>query len=490
MLKGDKISEISLKNIEGKIVPVFSEIKENFLVLNYHGNLDKNTTYSLQVPRGAVQNENGQSIWEDYLLVFTTGNTDNEEKEEKEDIYIPTSPNSSDKTKYQVDINLKGINKKIDIIKDGNKAVIKLGALARDIFKTDQNTMLNIPEIPGVNSYTIEIQAEIFDLGKSILTINTVLGNLDISPQMFSTIADIQGKTIGITIASTDKSKIPAQAKTAIGDRPAISLRITLNDKEIVWSNKDTPIKVSIPYTPKGLEIKHLESIVVWYIGANENIITIPNGYYDQQEKLVIFNTTHFSNFAIAYNKIDFKDVKDGDWYEKAVSYIAAREITKGTGNGNFNPKDKLTRGQFITMVMRAYDIEASTDLDDNFSDAGNTWYTGYLAAAKQLGISKGVGNNIFAPEKEITRQEMFTLIYNTLKLINQLPEKKESDIKNHVRTIPDFIDKEQIASWAKEAMNSLVESGTITGSSGKLKPLNIATRSEMAQILYNLMTR
>ena len=69
-------------------------------------------------------------------------------------------------------------------------------------------------------------------------------------------------------------------------------------------------------------------------------------------------------------------------------------EITKGTGAGKFSPEALLTRGEFIVMLMRAYEIKADDNPADNFADAGNTYYTGYLAAAKRLGISKGVGNN------------------------------------------------------------------------------------------------
>lgn len=103
-------------------------------------------------------------------------------------------------------------------------------------------------------------------------------------------------------------------------------------------------------------------------------------------------------------------------WYSKAVTFVTARSIALGTGNGNFSSDEKLTRGQFIVMLMNAYGIAPDTDFQDNFADAGDTWYTGYLAAAKRLGISSGIGNNMFGPEKEISRQEMFTLLYNVLK--------------------------------------------------------------------------
>jgi hypothetical protein len=208
----------------------------------------------------------------------------------------------------------------------------------------------------------------------------------------------------------------------------------------------------------------------------------VPNGRYDPATGTVTFSTTHFSDYAVAYNKVTFKDVAANAWYNKAVSFIAARRITRGTGNGNYSPEAKLTRAEFIVLMMRAYSILPDTNPTDNFSDAGNTYYTGYLAAAKRLGISAGVGNNLFAPEKEITRQEMFTLLYNALKVIGLLPQGDSG------KTLSDFSDAGQIDSWAKDAMTMLVETGAVGGNNGVLAPLSTTTRAEMAQVLYNLL--
>lgn len=196
------------------------------------------------------------------------------------------------------------------------------------------------------------------------------------------------------------------------------------------------------------------------------------------------FTTTHFSYYAVSYKQVSFQDVAKDAWYTKAVSFIAAREIATGTGNGNFSPEAKLTRGQFIVMLMKAYGIAPDANPKDNFADAGNTWYTGYLAAAKRLQISAGVGNNLFAPEKEITRQEMFTLLYNALKAIGKLPR------GNSGRMLSSFNDAGDIVPWAKEAMRLFVEAGTIGGSGGKLTPTDTTTRAQMAQVLYSLLSK
>ena len=132
---------------------------------------------------------------------------------------------------------------------------------------------------------------------------------------------------------------------------------------------------------------------------------------------------------------------------------------------------------------MRAYGIAPDADPKDNFADAGDTYYTGYLAAAKRLSISSGIGNNMFAPEKEITRQEMFTLLYNILKTVGRLPKGTSG------KTLSSFTDSNSIASWAIEAMKYFVENGIIRGNGDNLFPTSTATRAEMAQFLYNLLS-
>jgi hypothetical protein len=208
----------------------------------------------------------------------------------------------------------------------------------------------------------------------------------------------------------------------------------------------------------------------------------VPNGRYDPTTGTVTFTTTHFSYYAVSFRQVSFKDVAKEAWYAKAVSFIAARDITTGTGDGNYSPEATLTRGQSIVLLMRAYGIAPDMDPGDSFPDAGDTYYTGYLAAAKRLGISAGVGNNLFAPEKEITRQEMFTLLYNALNVIGQLPEVSSG------KTLSDYSDVGDIAPWARDAMTVLVETGTVGGSDGKRFPIATTTRAEMAQVLYNLL--
>lgn len=98
--------------------------------------------------------------------------------------------------------------------------------------------------------------------------------------------------------------------------------------------------------------------------------------------------------------------------------------------------------------------------------------------------ITSGVGNNMFAPEKNVTRQEMFTLLYNSLKTIGRLPQESSG------KQLSGFSDGDLIASLAKDAMSCMVQAGMISVNDGKLSPEGTTSRAEMAQVLYRLLSK
>lgn len=386
---------------------------------------------------------------------------------------------------YRADVRSgSGAVKTLPVTVDMNAGTASVDAGSQDL--DQQGTTITMPSVGGVDTYSVGIPVSRLstpDL-QGTHTVNTGLGNVTIPSNMLTGAQGVDGAKAHISIGEGDKSTLPDDVKAAIGDRPLIQLMLTIDGKQTDWSNPSAPVTVSIPYTPTAEELANPEGIVVWYIDGSGNVVTIPNGCYDPATGMVTFSTTHFSDFAVTYNPVSFGDVPVGAWYHKAVSFIASRGITSGTGNGNYSPEAKLTRGDFIVLLMRAYGILPDTNPTDNFSDAGDTYYTGYLAAAKRLGISAGVGNNMYAPGKEITRQEMFTLLYNTLKVIGRLPQGDSG------KALADFSDASEIAPWAEEAMAYLVRTGVVVGSDGRLTPARTTTRAEMAQVLYNLLVK
>jgi len=207
-------------------------------------------------------------------------------------------------------------------------------------------------------------------------------------------------------------------------------------------------------------------------------------GHYSAAGKSVIITFKRLSIFGIGYNPVVYTDIPVTAWYSNAVEFIAARGYTVGITGNSFEPSKLLTRGEFAANLMKAYDISPLADLSGNFPDVdANAAYAGYIAVGRVLGILQGDNGN-FNPENVITRQEMFTLLYNILVAIGETPQKSSAG-----KSLSDFSD-DTVPDWACVAIESLLQAGMIDGSSGKLEPTGSADRTHMAQMIYNLLTR
>lgn len=179
-----------------------------------------------------------------------------------------------------------------------------------------------------------------------------------------------------------------------------------------------------------------------------------------------------------------FYDVnRNQAWAIEAIDNLFERKIIKGTGNGRFEPSKNITRADFLIMVMNFYGIEPDEVIEDNFSDAGNKYYSKYLGTAKKLELIYGVGDNQFLPEKNMSRQDMFVILYRIQKML----EKINDDIDNDISKIEKFTDINEIDDYAIEAIITYVNMGIIKGDGNRLKAKAMATRAETAQVLYNI---
>lgn len=300
--------------------------------------------------------------------------------------------------------------------------------------------------------------------------------------------ANASGK-VRISISKLDpaselaKYSVQAQQslKDKIGDKPMYSFEIKVGN-QTVSDFKGGTAALELPYSAHAGE--NPQAIVVYYVDKSGDLNSLANSHYDPSTQTVSFRTKHFSTYAVGYDGKTFADVSEHAWYKDAVVFAAARGITKGISDTQFGPDLKITRGDFLVMLMRTYGLEADASATTNFADAGSTYYTAYLGTAKQLGLVTGVGNNLFVPEASISRQDMVVMIYNVLDKMGELPSALTGG-----KTINDYKDSTEIAIYASKAMNLFAEAGIIAGSNGKLMPQGFSTRAETAQILYNIMT-
>lgn len=180
-----------------------------------------------------------------------------------------------------------------------------------------------------------------------------------------------------------------------------------------------------------------------------------------------------------------FSDVnKNYAWAVEAVDYLYEKGIINGIGDGKFAPQNNVSRADFLIMVMNAYGIKLDSNIVDNFSDAGNKYYTAYLGTAKKLKLIEGIGDNLYLPEAQITRQDMFVILYRVLDRLEKLP----MGLENRRIDFDKFEDISEIDDYAIEAIRFFVNSRIVQGDNNKLAPKVQATRAESAQVIYNIL--
>lgn len=359
-----------------------------------------------------------------------------------------------------------------------DKAVRTNGTGNEDILE------LSIDTPQGINSLTVTFGQIGFDkiVSKTdaSLRLTSPFISIRFDDKALKTIseADASGNVVISAVSMVDHSFLGVEG------RPVYDLNV-VNGNIQVSDFDGGQAMVTIPYTLQPGE--NPNAIVVYFLADDGTLKTV-RGHYDTDLRAVVFKTTHFSYFVIGYNPVEFADVGANAWYKNAVDFIAARGITSGTGDNSYSPEARLTRAQFVVLLMNAYQINTqSQDISNqiqNFTDAGNTYYTGYLLAAKNLGIVSGVGNNLFAPDKEISRQEVFVILFNALRIIDEVPESLNN------KQLSSFNDASDVADWANQAISALIRANVVSGSNDNLYPRRSTTRAEIAQLLYNQLSK
>ncbi len=179
--------------------------------------------------------------------------------------------------------------------------------------------------------------------------------------------------------------------------------------------------------------------------------------------------------------KNPFIDVNETDWfYEEVMAAFAAGYIS-GTSKNTFTPGGSITRGMFVTMIWRA---EGSPEGGEHtFLDvAGGEYYEEAVAWGSENGIILGFSETEYAPEREITREQMAAILFRYAAF-------KGMDLVTLQENLLEFKDSHEITPYAVPALNWAVEIGIISGRPGGiLDPTGNATRAEATAMLMRFL--
>ncbi|MGI6020391.1 MAG: InlB B-repeat-containing protein, partial [Lachnospiraceae bacterium] len=186
-----------------------------------------------------------------------------------------------------------------------------------------------------------------------------------------------------------------------------------------------------------------------------------------------------------------YVDVRSDDWYYDAVTDLTDRGIFVGVTPDKFGPNIPMTRAMMAMIFARLEDVDLTAYEGQNggFPDVDpNRWFAEAVAWAADTGVVTGYLNDgTFKPDKEITREEMFTMMYRYAKYKGY-----DTTVKNP-EFLDRYIDAEETSKWAKDALIWCVSTGISKGYAPafvRIAPKDTAPRSHAAQMFKNYLDK
>ena len=178
-----------------------------------------------------------------------------------------------------------------------------------------------------------------------------------------------------------------------------------------------------------------------------------------------------------------FTDMGSHGWAAASVDFLYDGGVTTGTSATTYGPSLNITRGDFVLMLYRAFNLSANAT--DGFKDVpANSYYAQAISVAKALGIAQGSDDGRFNPTSPLTREDAMVFLYRTLSRTGRSIAPASTAYLNR------FSDGGSTSSYAQDSVAALAQAGIIQGdNNGRLNPKGSLTRAEMAVILHRVLT-
>jgi hypothetical protein len=381
---------------------------------------------------------------------------------------------------------------------------------------------IDLSEATGATAATLpkEAAARLADADLAV-GINLPYGSVTLSPEAAkSTAVQAVDSNIALEVKPVAVSSLNARQQAVVGNAPVYDISLTSNSQYIT-SFDGGLITIALPYTLKPGE--NASGITVWYLDDVGNIQKM-NTMYDARNQTVIFTTDHLSKYFVTYEPsaasgggsgvsnaggssgsiaepvspspaapaapiiapvapaavaLPFIDVQTSNSYYGDVAYVYSRNIMGGVSTNAFGPNVPMSRAMLVTVMGRLAGANISGYTGAvSFGDVSvGQYYAPYVAWAQANAITGGVGNNIFAPNAPISRQDLAVILMNYVRYTG-----KPLSIK---QTYSGFADSAEIAGYARASVEAIYKAGIIGGKPGNVfDPKGSATRAEVAAIL------
>lgn len=342
---------------------------------------------------------------------------------------VTTAPETGEK----VELKINGTTVTAELSADGTLTIIYTET---DIAEYKDKSGEYVISIPDQNSFELNIPITVLDGDR--LVIETDFGTVEISAETLQAIQRLTGGTLRLVITKG-------------------SFHITLlnsDGKEVAYNDPANPFVITLPYALKDWQ-NAVNIVAVKDTGVGYTVLPFAV-YKNGQATFEIYAT---GTYDLMDNNKAFTDISS-HWAVNYISFVTAREIFNGMGNGQFSPEGSMTRAMFVMALANLDGVDLSGYTASCFNDVQvGAWYASAVEWAADSGIVSGYDGK-FAPDAQITREQMAVMLHNYM---NYKGYSAPSGMASA------FADEDSISSWAYDAIKVMRNMGVISGKPGNL---------------------
>lgn len=261
---------------------------------------------------------------------------------------------------------------------------------------------------------------------------------------------------------------------------PPLDFTITClyQNKEVEVKNFNTYVERWVAL-PEGADINKITTGIVLDPDGTVRHVPTKVSVIDGQYYAIINSLTN-STYCVVWHPVEFKDTTN-HWAKESIHDMGSRMVISGVGNDLFQPNRNITRAEFAAIMVRALGLMPESGAT-SFNDVTSaSWYSSYIRTASEYGLIEGVGNSRFNPNGEITREQAMAMVARAMTLTGLDADLSDEEM---LKLLASYGDSDQASSWAKKGIAECIKMGIVSGKNGKLlAPKEKITRAEVAVI-------
>ncbi|BFH68917.1 hypothetical protein J27TS7_22660 [Paenibacillus dendritiformis] len=305
-------------------------------------------------------------------------------------------------------------------------------------------------------------------------TINASSASFTLNGVKFDIPAGAAAKTLQLKVekvSGTAGLNIPAHLQLA-----SEVFDITVSPKEKLAKN----MTITLPFDSSKFHPDKYELAVYRLDADKKEWIALENNAINASDKTVSGDVDQFTKFAVLAKAKETKKEEpktpqillqdiNGHWAEQNILALVQRGAITGYQDNTFKPKNKITRAEFATILVKALELKGAEG--KVFKDTEKHWAKENIAIASAHGIVNGYDSTTFGPNDPITREQMAAMVVKAFDLKHEKPNTK-------------FKDQDKVSKWAVKSVETAIGQGIMSGYNNSINPQANANRAEAVTVV------